>query len=285
MTSPNPFLTGRNTARTWETNADDFALLDRGEGWPFAVLVACSALRAERGHQPKPAAAGLEKVPMAVFARRAGTDGTRISRYLDAWEKAADAGLVPHAADLRPADAPAVSLPDARWSDYYSASTSVVGGHRAPADAVRAIEKHGAGAVLDALPPAQRRELAAAAVERADLIDLQRIRSVADEKIAERMPEVNADNARRRAEQNAEEARSASFWRHANVAGHIAAARDRLRDALRVVQLNDTFTDTERADLVRGLDRLDAASGLLRLALTGTADIDWDAALLRMGEQ
>jgi hypothetical protein len=287
MTPPNPFLTGRNAPRTWEMNADDFALLDRGEGFPFAVLIACSVERnAANGRPRTSAAAGVSatKVSMNAFAQRARTDGNRVRRYLDAWEKAAEDGLVPHAADLSPEDALTVRLPNANWSDYYDASTAVVGGHRAPSDAVRAIEKHGAAAVYAALPPQQQRELARAAVDAAPVQDLQAIRARADEKIAEAMPEVNAFNAQARAARDAETARSGSFWRYSNVGGHIASARDRLRDALKIVQLNGTFTDVERADLVQAIDRLDAASGLLRLALAGTADIDWDAALLRMGE-
>lgn len=101
------------TVRTWQTNADEFALLRKGEGWPFAVLVACSV---ERGGS---AATGTAKVSAYEFGQRARTAHTRVLRYLAAWEAAADAGLAPHADTLEPGDVPSTALPSAEWGTFY----------------------------------------------------------------------------------------------------------------------------------------------------------------------
>lgn len=45
---------GNMMRRTWKDNADEFALLDAGEGWPFARLVACSVEKGKgNGRPPK----------------------------------------------------------------------------------------------------------------------------------------------------------------------------------------------------------------------------------------
>ena len=78
--------------RTWKENASEFAKLDRGEGWPFALLVACSV---EEGAGQGKADLGttvpkFQKVSANKFAEQAGTSRPRVSRFLDAWHKAAD---------------------------------------------------------------------------------------------------------------------------------------------------------------------------------------------------
>jgi antitoxin (DNA-binding transcriptional repressor) of toxin-antitoxin stability system len=117
--------------RTWETNADEYAELDRGEGWPFAALVACSVSPGEGNggdrrsgefqRYDRTAESSTIKVSAARFAERAGTSHQRILRYLDGWKRAADAGIVPAASELQPSDVSTVQLPDAPWS-VYSAS-------------------------------------------------------------------------------------------------------------------------------------------------------------------
>ena len=99
--------------RTWQDNAAEFAALDRGEGWQFAVLVACSAERLDHGGKMRSHLSG--KVSAKEFAEAAGTAGSRVIRYLDAWQEAAARGWVPDAETLTPADVRTVEIPDKPW--------------------------------------------------------------------------------------------------------------------------------------------------------------------------
>lgn len=106
---------------TWEDNAAEFRQLDGGEGWPFAVLVACSTFRGRESDKINVAAAKLTKVSVARFAEFVGVDFRRVSRYLDAWEAAARDGLVPPSARLTPGDAHTFALPTLTpeaWEKY-----------------------------------------------------------------------------------------------------------------------------------------------------------------------
>src|SRR5690625_1517719 len=98
------------TAVILKTNASEFAKLDRGEGWPFALLVACSVEKGkDRGGDRKSSnqfadrrigqqgkadlgttVPKFQKVSANKFAEQAGTSRPRVSRFLDAWHKAAD---------------------------------------------------------------------------------------------------------------------------------------------------------------------------------------------------
>jgi len=78
----------------------------------FALMVARSVRKGERTSSPG-------KVSMTAFARSAGCDAGRVSRYWRAWERAAEDGLVPPADTLEPGQE--TPLPDAdRWSSYFS---------------------------------------------------------------------------------------------------------------------------------------------------------------------
>lgn len=100
--------------KAWEVNAAKFAALDSGEGWPFAVLVACSVEK-DNGNGNRYARTGSLKVSASVFAEMAGTSHQRVLRYLDAWDRAAKAGDVPEASSLAPDDVPTVVLPTTPW--------------------------------------------------------------------------------------------------------------------------------------------------------------------------
>lgn len=104
--------------RTWKDNAAEFAALDRGEGWQFAVLVACSVEKGigngAAGHTANLHDRG-GKVSAARFAQAAGTGDSRVLRYLDAWQDAATKGWVQDATELRPEHAHAMTLPDRPW--------------------------------------------------------------------------------------------------------------------------------------------------------------------------
>jgi hypothetical protein len=93
--------------------------LSWAEGWPFAVLVACSVekgagqnARGSRLHDR-----GDEKVSLTTFAELAGTSDNRVLRYLAAWDKAATAGLVLAASELSPTDV-GIPLPEAGFGGY-----------------------------------------------------------------------------------------------------------------------------------------------------------------------
>jgi hypothetical protein len=104
-----------DNGRTWRTNAEEFADLDQGEGWAFAVLVACSVQRAKPGSQDRRSRDDLEKVSAKEFAQVADTSADRVLRYLDAWNEAAKRGWVTPADRLNPTVVHQVALPEKPW--------------------------------------------------------------------------------------------------------------------------------------------------------------------------
>jgi hypothetical protein len=107
--------------RTWKDNADEFAALDQGEGWPFAILIACSVEKGKGhgGSAHRRDHDDAEKVGAREFAERVGTSADRVLRYLKAWERAAADGVVPDADTLSPADSHDVPTPDERFGGKY----------------------------------------------------------------------------------------------------------------------------------------------------------------------
>lgn len=94
--------------RTWKDNAAEFgALTKQGVDVRLAVLVACSVEKGmgQGARQPLNERTEVEKVSAVRFGESAGTSQQRISRHLDAWNKAAANGLCKPSADLTPADA------------------------------------------------------------------------------------------------------------------------------------------------------------------------------------
>lgn len=111
--------------RTAEDNAREFALLDSGEGWPFAVLVACSVESAGHGGNRRSRNDRNLKLSAAGFAEIANKrNAPRILRYLEAWNRAASIGLVPPSNELVPNDVLTVGIPDQPWKSFYDASKS-----------------------------------------------------------------------------------------------------------------------------------------------------------------
>lgn len=80
-------------------DAREFGLHVIQGGWRLGLLVARNVVKAP-GRVPAEELA--PKTNASEFARRSKTSTTRVLRYLDAWERAADAGLVPHASELTP---------------------------------------------------------------------------------------------------------------------------------------------------------------------------------------
>lgn len=152
-------------------DAAEFGLHVTQGGWRLGLLVA-------RNVVVSPGRVSAEslapKTNATRYARLAGTSNDRVLRYLNAWEQAADDGLVPHAAALTPGaeiDLDADRLP--AWSTYYrplvrrtsgrtSPPPAPVPSSRAPEAAVTAVD-NGAG-----LSPE------AAAAERAEAVRRQR---------------------------------------------------------------------------------------------------------------
>jgi hypothetical protein len=63
----------------------------------------------------------IGKVSTSVFARQAGIDQKTVQRYLNAWDLAAESGLVKRAADLTPGDEPEISVEELpAWSLFSS---------------------------------------------------------------------------------------------------------------------------------------------------------------------
>lgn len=80
-------------------DAREFGLHLVQGGWRLGLLVARNVVRA-------PGRVAVEtlapKTNASEFARAAKTSTARVLRFLDAWERAADAGHVPHASELTP---------------------------------------------------------------------------------------------------------------------------------------------------------------------------------------
>jgi hypothetical protein len=112
--------------RTAEDNAREYGELSNEEGWPFAVLVACSVEKGVgNGGNPSVTRVTDEgKISARRFAEIAGTGAPRVLRYLAAWDKAAAEGLVPPSADLAPSLVRDIELPEGPISKFYPADES-----------------------------------------------------------------------------------------------------------------------------------------------------------------
>jgi hypothetical protein len=155
-------------SRTWKDNAAEFAALDLGEGWPFAILVACSVEKGA-GQGTPPVNRPEAKVSATAFAEVAGTSHKRVLRYLEAWERAVADGVVPDASTLTPEDAHHVTIPDAQFGGkggYYDGSAQ---GGGLPTDRVQATK---AETLVDKMTPEQRVEVAEAIMEKVPYTDL-----------------------------------------------------------------------------------------------------------------
>lgn len=100
-------------------DAIEFGLHMKQGGWRLGLLVARNVVVAPGRIAPETLA---PKVNATEFARRAGTSNDRVIRHYAAWERAANAGLVPHAADLQPGgtvDLDVERLPS--WGPIYNA--------------------------------------------------------------------------------------------------------------------------------------------------------------------
>jgi hypothetical protein len=147
--------------------------LASGGGWALGLAVAACVNPGTGNGDPLARTRNdrnsLPKVSMREFADKASTSAPRISRYLAAWQKAADAGLVAQPDTLSPQDWDDIDhLPkDADWEAIYDASKS--GGRPRDSraeDAAVIIERRGAGEVIDALTDEQVEDVVRAAHNR-----------------------------------------------------------------------------------------------------------------------
>lgn len=179
--------------RSWQDNAAEFAALDQGEGWPFAILVACSVVKA-------PGRIAIEilapKVNASTFAKKADTSTDRVLRYLTTWEKAVADGIVPDASSLTPEDAHKVRIPDERFGGkyvegeggYYDGSAQTGG---IPTNRVQATK---ATTLVEKMTPEQRVEVAKAIVDVAPKDDVDAVHNkVWERKLADGELERMAD--------------------------------------------------------------------------------------------
>ena len=152
--------------RTWQDNADEFAELDQGDGWPFAVLVACSVEKGagEGGRHDHRNDRYGDKTSASVFAERAGTSAPRVLRFLEAWNMIAqgESDMKP-SAGLTPGDVFTAWHPDVPWKEIYKVPADKPSGGRPrdskPKDAVAIVRKHGPAAVLDEMEPEETEQL------------------------------------------------------------------------------------------------------------------------------
>lgn len=150
--------------RTWESNAAEFgALTKQGMDVRLALLVACSVEKAKPGSKIVTNVRIL-KCSATEFAERADTSAPRVLRHLKAWDDCAVQGWCAASSGLTPADAadPDLAVPtQEQFEQAFDASKS---GSRPrdskPEHAAEIIEKRGAQAVVDAMTPKQRVQVA-----------------------------------------------------------------------------------------------------------------------------
>ncbi|MFE0730874.1 hypothetical protein ACFW2X_22010 [Streptomyces antibioticus] len=106
-----------------ELDAREFGSYARSGGWIFGLMVARSVTPGSDRNRASHSAGGEPSIEPKVSARQfallAGTTAARVMRFYRAWERAAEAGLVPGAATLRPGQN--VELPASdEWAEYFT---------------------------------------------------------------------------------------------------------------------------------------------------------------------
>jgi hypothetical protein len=104
---------------SWKEDARFVGAFVRGGDWEVGLRIARNVeIGAGEGGEP----ARSRRISLEAFANEAGIDRKTVTKYLAAWEWAADAGLVDHAADLNPDDSydfEAAGFSADQWQDYY----------------------------------------------------------------------------------------------------------------------------------------------------------------------
>lgn len=273
--------------RTWQRNAGEFAELDKGEGWPFAILVACSVKKGSPGGSEASRAAAAQasgKATIVQFARLAGTDVGRVARHLEAWDAAAAQGHCPSSSDLTPGDVDTLPYPAVDWKTHYRDNNAAENARDRTFKAKALIRRSADELLADP-------EVAAAVLGSTTGRDLvaKEARKVAAEN---RRRAAELDDAYRKGEQHRADERASKKadgdeWENhaafAEVTGQLARARRAINEA--IVEARDSVFDTDHVEvIVDRIEKLEAATGLLRLAVTGTLGVDWDAELVKLGD-
>lgn len=108
-----------------QRDAHDFGAYARSGGWHFGLLVARNVQPGSGQGKKSGSSLGesneVTKVSAKDFADMAGTKPSRVMRFYRAWERAAEAGVVPAFEDLAPGVD--VELPDGEtWSEYFTSA-------------------------------------------------------------------------------------------------------------------------------------------------------------------
>lgn len=272
---------------TWKDNAEQFAALDRQEGWTFARLVACSVEKGKGhgGDRSKPTAVGLnEKVSAGVFATEALTSDKRVLRYWDAWESAAKEGLCTPSADLAPGDVESIAQPPHdTWSTHYrsikgvgdddslsSKAADITRNKKALADAIKADPKTRDAAIAAAI------ESDRGAVNEAMIQESRKKFEAAKAKAAEQKA---ARDQRRRDGTMSDEEKEREFARTSgpldgmigDMEFSLLVSRANVLLPKMASQLAGKSLDPDDLDiLVTGLDEIQAGIDLVRGTLTNT---------------
>ena len=126
--------------------------------------------------------------------------------------------------------------------------------------------------------------------------EANRVRTTAEERaerhgtsVAEELPTVAAEVVKAEkasaavAKQREERHRKAHTFAYIQIEGQLAAAKRKLMDALK--QADDVaFSAEERELLIEAIARIKSVLALIDLRIAGTADVDWDAELAKLGE-
>jgi hypothetical protein len=253
----------------WEHDAEEFGDHVKHGGWRLGLLVARNVEKAGHGGDRRSSFNRKlnEKVNATEFAKRAGTSAPRVLRYLEAWSVAADAGIVPHADNLKPDTE--VDLPDdetSPWSDFYDGSASQT--NRTPSDLRDAVarEAEAAGISEGAVARARRDKNAIAAAIKAD----PKLRDVAEAAVAEaRFKEIMPE----RREPRTEPTPLAEIPAVVDMIAALSGSHNSLQTALRIWTDDGPF-DESRTVIADMCHRLAAqANGMADLVL-GLSDDD-----------
>lgn len=134
----------------WREDARIFGLIVRGGNWEAGLRVArCVELkkgagtRTDLGRDLCSLERPGDRVSIKAFARESGTGCNTVRFYFQAWELAADAGLVPRSADLTAEsnyDFEALGLDQDEWDSFYDRSPGVMRKRNAAAKRKKARE-------------------------------------------------------------------------------------------------------------------------------------------------
>ena len=104
----------------WKQDAQFVGAFIRGGNWEIGLRVARNVTPNEGEGGKKPASSG--RISIRDFATEAGISKTTVSKYLAAWEWAADSGIVDYSADLSADDEydwETAKLTQEDWASYY----------------------------------------------------------------------------------------------------------------------------------------------------------------------